>query len=349
MTAQCLAIPEAVQRPVHQRRVLSVQLNAADGSASRIKQLIAWLITKASAGAVFVGFCELNGWELLQSDTDLMTNLPAMTARAASAGFAYSHLLTSTKHPYHLGLMSALPFDVLAEYGPPRFQRGVLHAYIPLLKLHVLVAHLHAHDSRDRTLEVTWLADNILRPLLERGERVVLQGDLNTLSPLDRAEHQASGLLQQLHRTDYAGFLRLNRKFLDAKNLSAIDYGPMGILLRTGMVDACAQGCRANNGTETEMIQWQSDGTDQYSKCMTTRCLKSVPTDFSTEWTTDVAKKHPPVRVDFALVSPAILRQGRGLVEAAVERTHLTGAISDHYPVELSFDIGEEYDLARRN
>ena len=55
--------------------------------------------------------------------------------------------------PYNLGIVSARPFTVVAEYGPPVFQRGALHVYYASLSLHVIVVHLHAHSSRSRIQE----------------------------------------------------------------------------------------------------------------------------------------------------------------------------------------------------
>ena len=55
--------------------------------------------------------------------------------------------------PYNLGIVSARPFTVVAEYGPPVFQRGALHVYYASLSLHVIVVHLHAHSSRSRIKE----------------------------------------------------------------------------------------------------------------------------------------------------------------------------------------------------
>jgi hypothetical protein len=52
-----------------------------------------------------------------------------------------------------VGIVSARPFVVLGEYGPPTFQRGVLHVYFEGVALHVLVVHLHAHSSTHRISE----------------------------------------------------------------------------------------------------------------------------------------------------------------------------------------------------
>jgi len=350
-----MALADGVQRPVVQRKVRGAQLNAADGSASRMPQLLHWLVGKASAGVVFVGFCELNGWDQLQSATDLASNVPAMTARAAAAGFAHSHVMASPLQPYSLGLMSALPMQVVAEYGPQHgLQRGVLHVFLPALTLHVLVAHLHAHSASARAAEAKWLADTVLKPLLQQQggrARVVLQGDFNTLSPADAAQHEATGLLHELGRKDYPGFDRLSRKFRRAgtgsAGLGALDYAPFETLLSTGMVDACQAGCRP----PSPAAQWRTNASsaDAYSACMAARCSHSVPTAFSAEWTAEPDKQHPPVRVDHVLVSPAIAQLGGdGGVWAQVERTALTAAISDHFPLEIEWEEAAEYELARR-
>lgn len=118
--------------------------------------------------------------------------------KAANAGFAYSHIMVNSQvlfifivfvsfvpnivsykvcnylrtmvvcylklcyfliQPYNIGIVSARPFTVLAEYGPPLFQRGVLHVYYHDLQLHVFIVHLHAHSSRVRIQEAKNLLD----------------------------------------------------------------------------------------------------------------------------------------------------------------------------------------------
>lgn len=60
---------------------------------------------------------------------------------------------TRPLQPYNLGIVSARPFTVLGEYGPPVFQRGVLHVYFVHIALHVFIVHLHAHSSSLRIVE----------------------------------------------------------------------------------------------------------------------------------------------------------------------------------------------------
>ena len=48
------------------------QLNVADGHIGVGKSsVLDWFLEKANAGTLLIGLCELNGWEKLQSKTDL--------------------------------------------------------------------------------------------------------------------------------------------------------------------------------------------------------------------------------------------------------------------------------------
>ena len=67
----------------------------------------------------------------------------------------------------------------------------------------------------------------------------VLVGDLNTLSPLDKAEHDAAGLTQKIRSGPYAK--QLSKKFL-TKAKTAVDYTPMQLLLDAPLTDVGARG-----------------------------------------------------------------------------------------------------------
>ena len=63
-----------------------VQLNAADGaSKDRRPKLISWLEDQARAGVNIVTFCEINGWDELESSNDVEKNRP-LIAKIASDG-----------------------------------------------------------------------------------------------------------------------------------------------------------------------------------------------------------------------------------------------------------------------
>jgi N-acetyl-beta-hexosaminidase len=166
ITSVCMGIPEIVQRPIHTHRVMLTQLNVAEGSTgSRGAHMLEWLQRKAAIGVTAVGLCELNGWHdvVSNSGSNVVDNVQWITARAANAGFSHAHIMThylhphphphtailqantqtntqtsihgntymgKLKQPFLIGIVSALPFELLGEYGPPLFQRGVLHVYI---------------------------------------------------------------------------------------------------------------------------------------------------------------------------------------------------------------------------
>ena len=109
-------------------------------------------------------------------------NRPKIVYKAASAGFTYSYIMTLSA-PYNIGVVSAVPFTVIEEYGPPLFQRGLLHIYYDSLELHVMIVHLHAHVStlrEDEARAIVGIYDTIASH-----HQVVVMGDFNTLSPWD--------------------------------------------------------------------------------------------------------------------------------------------------------------------
>lgn len=187
ISSQCLGIPESIQRPLNSPGISIMQLNIADGSlGARRDQMLAWLQAKATEGVQMVGFCELSGWNALHSKTELVKNVPLLTLRAANAGFVHSFVSKpSSSNAYPVGLVSIFPFEVIHEWQSPHLQRGAVHVFVPKLQLHIIIAHLHAHDSTLRSKEARFLVEQ-LRELFEKNEKVVIMGDLNTLSPYDR-------------------------------------------------------------------------------------------------------------------------------------------------------------------
>lgn len=74
--------------------------------------MLSWLQKQANRGVLLVGFCELNGWQDLESLTDLPKNRPKIVFRAANAGFPYSHVMVNTQVqslilPSHMALLYA--------------------------------------------------------------------------------------------------------------------------------------------------------------------------------------------------------------------------------------------------
>jgi endonuclease/exonuclease/phosphatase family metal-dependent hydrolase len=292
--------PPSAITPAFPAVVRAAQLNVADGAPGpRLARVSSWLRSKASAGALYVGLCELNGWQ----------QAGLMRDRALAAGFAFSHVSSSKEQPYHVGIVASQPFTVLSELGPPTLQRALLHVHFSKpLDLHVVVAHLHAHDSGRRREEAALIVSKVLRPLLQQNKRVVLQGDLNTLAESDAPTHNK---LIHVLVSPGPGYARLAKKFL-TPDRTAVDYEPLQMLLRAGMIDPCTLSATANK-----------------------ICGATVPTNLITEADLGSASPHPALRLDYALLSPRIVQEA-----AAGAQVHFTteqSDVSDHLPLSFSF------------
>lgn len=322
ITAQCLGIPISMQRPMTSDRIKLAQLNVAEGSTgTRHAQMLTWLQSKAEEGVVAVGFCELNDWNKLHSDTDISKNYPVMTIRAANAGFPYSYIMTNSQ-PYHIGIMSVISFDIISEYGPPMFQRGVLHAYFRSIDLHILVCHLHAHSSIQREAEATSIGQMIVAPIREAdpNARIAIMGDMNTLSRWDAQHHTQSKLVEFMLRNDNEVFQRFRKKFLYPPNhhhhssdhmasasgninsksnpavvtsesstsTAQINYNPLDILMSFGFCDSCVEMCfSAQMSIDTSSSSEKDTSNSNHSQNMIktkTKNEKNISSCYRTEY-----------------------------------------------------------------
>jgi hexosaminidase len=352
ISCNCLASskPMAVQRPHYMNEIKLSQLNVADGRFG--DSITDWFLHKANQGTVLIGLCELNGWDKYKSSVDIQDNRALGEFYASKGGFSHSFVMVNSQ-PYNLGVISALPFQVIGQFGPPSFQRGVLHVYLPKLSLHVLVAHLHAHSSADRLVECKQIAD-ILQPLIANNSKVVLMGDMNTLSPLDSKHHDSISLLEVLQQKAHPVWARLAKKFLTLDQL-AIDYEPMATLLGIGMLDSCAVSCRLKSNDYNLGVRklWSESGTDSYSQCMKLSCSATEPTNYSGEWPhMPNGDKHPRVRLDYILISPAVLNSspqhaaGNGnKFDAYIDVSNSTQELSDHFPVSVSWKTRDGFEM----
>jgi endonuclease/exonuclease/phosphatase family metal-dependent hydrolase len=308
MTSQCPGIPEFIQRPWQIDRLKLAFYNIENGVSSadrrREELLTRWLQDKAATGYLAIGFCELNGWDGYESSTNSKLNHPKLVTLAAKAGFVHSHVM-SLSQPYPIGIISSLAFTVIAEYGPPRFQRGVLHVYYERFDLHVLVVHLHAHDSQSRLLEAQQLVQITSSLNTSSSTEVMIMGDFNTLSAYDQAGHGALLQLIDRYASSQSTIQRFAKKFLAPSSLQSINYQPMEALLANGFHDLC--------------IRQRSS------------CPYSQPTLHNPEWSAmkAIGVEHPKLRLDY------ILTRGSD-AQVMIDISNLTDLISDHYPVLLA-------------
>ena len=190
-----------------------LQYNVLDGCENdpeRLGRLGAWLRAQA---ADVVGLNELNGWDAP----------PCIAARAAEWGYTAAELNVTGRSDYFVGVLARHPVTPVGkrEVG---FAHGLLH--VRICGVHFLITHLTPGRAADRENEAAIVAE-IVGPITEP---LVLMGDLNTLSPLDRDLHER-GNLRELLQSD-AG---LRSKFLNAAG--DINYTPMQRLLDAGLTD----------------------------------------------------------------------------------------------------------------
>jgi hypothetical protein len=195
----------------------------------------------------------------------------------------------SSSQPYNIGIISAIPFEVVAEYAPPLFQRGLLHVFFPSLQAHAFIAHLHAHSSVLREQEARFLT-SLVFPLIQQNQmKVLVMGDLNSLFHRDVAFH---GNWSQLFKTSGAHssspiIKRLKKKFCH-DNSSEINYNPLDILIAgegegvLGLKDSCSEFCR-REASATAVGKGSIVEDKEHEKCYRERCSYSEPTAYNPE------------------------------------------------------------------
>ncbi|KAJ1448055.1 glycoside hydrolase superfamily [Pelagophyceae sp. CCMP2097] len=293
-------------RPPRPRPSVAVAaLNFDDGGhgeAERLAKLAAWMRFEAERGTVVLALTELNGWERVGDHGETL-----FQRRAADAGFAFTSLLVSRDHPYHLGVASAAPIRKIASFGPPDFERGAL--LVETGGLYVLVVHLHAHDAAQRLGEARLLVGLIAKHVGDE-EALVVVGDLNTLSPSDAASHASAGVVKWLSGPG-AHLARMRRKYVDSSGHLAygpmdLAYGPMAALLASGLVDACRH------------------------------CAPTEPTGLLPDAAElDAGTAQLPLRVDYALASASLAKYG---LQASVQNTDARwSTMSDHFAIRLEW------------
>lgn len=344
ITSSCMGLPQDVMRPVSSPYINIAQLNINDGAKGQQKLLNVtnWIKGQVNRGLLAIGLCELNNWNDFKSNSvsDTMNNYQLIVNNSAAAGLVHSHILVSRDHPYNIGFLAAMPFDVIAEYGPPRFQRGVLHVYFASIHLNVIVAHLHSGSSIAREAEAHAIAE-IIRPILQdKSKQLIVMGDLNTLSRYDSVVHAESRLADVVNRRDHWYLKHLKEKYLDTLT-NTVNYKPMDILLNAGLFDSCIVGCQTM--TSSASVQWSISSNTSFSVCMKTLCLKSEPTKYTPEWPTLQDRlKHPDIRLDYVLVSKSIVELGD--VSSRIDMSPATDYLSDHYPITARWPSGHYTD-----
>lgn len=175
-----------------------------------------------------IGFNELKGW----SGEEL-------SRLAAEWGCPHSAIHETQASKHYIGVISRHPIRVVDKVEKP-FHHGLLHVIAG--GVHFCLTHLSPRSSVAREAEARALAERTGRVR----EPLLLMGDLNTLSPLDRDIYARTKLLDVVKRND-----KLFAKF--AAN-DELNYEPMNVLLNSGLADiGCAETFRHSVPTRVNL------------------------------------------------------------------------------------------------
>ena len=176
-----------------QRRLL--HWNILDGGGSR-RDGIASYIRDGNFDIVTLN--ELNGF-----------SEEKLNSFGSKCGLPYTQLLS--KSAYKLGILSKHEITPHSHERGPEFAHGLL--CVEVLDVVLCVAHLNPHDSRRRVHEAKRILTKHAKPQMDSNKGFLLVGDLNTLSPLDKAHHELAGLTSKIRTGPYAK--PLGKKFLN--------------------------------------------------------------------------------------------------------------------------------------
>jgi len=207
------------------------------------------------------------------------------------------HSLLLSKSAYRLGILSRHPLELLVAEKAKPFAHGMLCARV--LGVALCVTHLNPHDVRRRADEARAI---VKRMVTDATAPVMLLGDLNTLSSLDREAHVAADLPARIRGGPYAK--QLGKKFLDHAR-KRVDYTPMQVLLDAPLRDVGSGGGH------------------------------SVPTSINADH-----MHFATLRLDYCLVNEPMLQSCGGQrddLRATLVRDQRTEKLSDHYPLAVGF------------
>lgn len=244
-----------------------------------------WLAWMSSQSPDVVSLQELNGYTPTKLAED-----------AAAWGHPYTVLLKTDGFP--TGITSRYPITDVK-----RIREGLHHGLLRcrIRGIWFYVIHFHPSDFIRRIEEVGHLKADI-DALPDTDPAIVLAGDFNGFSPVDRARYDAD--------TQLVDFFQMLDQRNKARNLNRgrIDYGGIEAILELGFVDVIARQRAADApfaGTfPTQLVSDENHGTDR--------------------------------RLDYIFVSPNLVQRVTG---AGILRNATTELLSDHIPVTATLGI----------
>ena len=299
-----------VQRRSTSRRRRLLHWNILDGGADRLPGIKRFL---RSGEYDVVTFNELNGFDA--------TSLAAL---GQAVGLVHTHLLSKSR--YHMGILSRHPLTGLAHERGHEFAHGVLCAHV--LNVALCVTHLNPHDVHRRAIEARLIVRHHAMPAIRAGTPFVLVGDLNTLSSLDRPDHDAAALPSTIRKGPFRK--ALGKKFLSHSG-ATVDYTPMQVLLDAPLTDLGAgSGYTVPTSINADRMHFAKLRLDY---CLASHALLAAKADTATPAGCEdgIATSHPLPLED-------VRRKQRTSASAHVVRSAATNTLSDHFPLVCEWD-----------
>ena len=184
-----------------------LQYNVLDGCREKERYTMFYDFLKNGDYDV-AGFNELNEW-----------TADEFQAEMEKAGFTHTYLFEMESSRYLIGIAAKFPINKISAMEEAPFHHGMLH--VKIKDINFIITHLSPFESKYRELEAKSLAgyiESIKEPL-------AVMGDLNTLSPLDKAHYS----FEKIRASKFQ-----NRQHIRD---GAINFRPMQILLDAGLHD----------------------------------------------------------------------------------------------------------------
>ncbi|HBJ36973.1 MAG TPA: hypothetical protein DDZ51_19885 [Planctomycetaceae bacterium] len=223
-----------------------------------------------------------------------------LASDAKSWGHSYSVLLK--EDGFATGITSRFPITDVARIREG-MHHGLLRCRIEGIWFYVI--HFHPSDYVRRVEEATLLAKDI-EQLGEQNPRIVLAGDFNGFSPVDREHYASDPKLVPF-------FQMLDQRNPNSRNLNngQMDYEGIEAILKQGFMDLVARFRSPDDsfvGTfPTRLVSDEDHGTDR--------------------------------RLDYIFVSPNLTSQ---VQSAKILRDDITELLSDHIPVTATISLRSE-------
>lgn len=219
-----------------------------------------------------------------------------LTSLGKGWGHEYSSLLKDSG--FSVGVTSRWPIEVL-EKRLEGMHHGFLH--VKTNEIHLFVTHLSPFDRRKRLSEAGIILESV-KPLLAKGERVIVMGDFNTHSIADKdvLAVQEGLLAKKKEAEDAYAHVTILRE-------GALDFEVLNAFFDAGLVDP---------------------GLPHFLKH--SDFLSTFPTGILSE-----EKTSPPMvgeRIDFILTGELLAKR---VIDGKIYQEGKVNRISDHYPVIL--------------